>query len=723
MSLGVAAPSPVLPPADVASLRGALARLRRQARRWVWVETLGLLALWGAAVFWVTLLADWTIEPPWQVRAGLLVAIGVGLAALVVTKLIRRLAVPLDDSQLALLVERTHPQFGDSLCTAVELADGPRDDVNEALLERATSAAVARMGDVRPEAIFRRGSLGTLAGVAVLALGSVVGLAAVQPAAAGLWVSRMLLLRDTAWPRRVRLEAEGFTDGVRVVARGTDVEVLVRAMAERAIPEIVDLRFRPSGSRGVGWRTDRMGTRGGPTPEGQVFGHVIKGIGESLDMEVRGGDARLRPLRLQVVEPPALEALEISAVLPAYLGGGTRRAATSRVVAVPRGSDVEIVCTSSKPLSAATLAVVEGGAEVAVAELPTRSGGSPPRSITARLDDVGADRTVVVRFTDTDGLVNRDPITFTISAVPDEPPQVSLRLRGISTAVTPLARIPLEGTISDDHGLADAAIAITVAAPGDDGAAAREVVQPIGRVRPGAAMVEWNADAPETVAVQPLSAAIGSRLTLTPTASDGCAVGDGPNRTMGASWTLDVVSPEALQAMLEAREVILRRRFESVVADCGQSRDRLAAAPAGDEATVATARMAESAARAAGETTEIAAAFQDIRLELANNGLLTPEVDVRLIQQIAVPLSVIADRDLPALAAACRATAGSPASLVRQADAVLAKMRAVLAMMMELESFNEVIEQLRGVIRTQEEIRSDTLDQQKKRAREALEGL
>ena len=74
-------------------------------------------------------------------------------------------------------------------------------------------------------------------------------------------------------------------------------------------------------------------------------------------------------------------------------------------------------------------------------------------------------------------------------------------------------------------------------------------------------------------------------------------------------------------------------------------------------------------------------------------------------------------------AAACRATAGSPASLVRQADAVLAKMRAVLAMMMELESFNEVIEQLRGVIRTQEEIRSDTLDQQKKRAREALEGL
>jgi hypothetical protein len=113
-------------------------------------------------------------------------------------------------------------------------------------------------------------------------------------------------------------------------------------------------------------------------------------------------------------------------------------------------------------------------------------------------------------------------------------------------------------------------------------------------------------------------------------------------------------------------------------------------------------------------------------LELENNGLLTPEVDVRLIAQIADPLAGLAENDLPPLAAACRGVtdlAGGRDGLVRQADEVLARMRALLAMMMELESFNEVIERLRGVIRTQEEIRADTLEQQKKRAREALEGL
>jgi hypothetical protein len=58
---------------------------------------------------------------------------------------------------------------------------------------------------------------------------------------------------------------------------------------------------------------------------------------------------------------------------------------------------------------------------------------------------------------------------------------------------------------------------------------------------------------------------------------------------------------------------------------------------------------------------------------------------------------------------------------VRSVDAVLARMRAVLDKMMELESFNEVVDALRGLIRTQEEIRVETLRKQKQRAREALQ--
>ncbi|NCY03851.1 MAG: hypothetical protein EBX36_13330, partial [Planctomycetia bacterium] len=130
--------------------------------------------------------------------------------------------------------------------------------------------------------------------------------------------------------------------------------------------------------------------------------------------------------------------------------------------------------------------------------------------------------------------------------------------------------------------------------------------------------------------------------------------------------------------------------------------------------------LGEATARAAGETAELAEAFRDIRLEFDNNQLLTPELETRLVAQIAEPLAAIAARDLPALATACRGRAGRQ-ELLRKADEVLARMRAVLDKMMELESFNEVVELLRGMIRTQEQIRAETLEQQKRRAREALE--
>ena len=153
--------------------------------------------------------------------------------------------------------------------------------------------------------------------------------------------------------------------------------------------------------------------------------------------------------------------------------------------------------------------------------------------------------------------------------------------------------------------------------------------------------------------------------------------------------------------------------------DDGENR---AAASEADGWALESGRLAESASRAAGETGEIARDFLAIRGELDNNRMLTEELEGRLVGQIATPLSAIAAGDLPGLAAAVRAAPASEReAIVARADMVLARMRAVLDKMMELESYNEVIELLRGVIRTQEEIRSETLRRQRQRAKEALE--
>ena len=735
---------------DVAALKGLLATLRRQARGWIWVESLAWLGLAVAAFFWGSLAFDWCVEPPRLVRAGLLAAAAVGLAMLLYRKLVGRLAADLGDASLAVVVERAHPSFRDSLSTAIELAASPAADVNPALLARTAAEAKAHLGLVRPERIFRRRQLAMLAFAAVAAVATIAAVALVRPAVAGLWVRRMPLLGDEPWPRRVRLAIEEFPGGVRKVVRGSDVDVVVRVQAADRLPEVVDLRWRAVTAGGPGvqsasglrgnWRADRMGSRGGVTADGQSFGHVLKAVNDSLDLEIRGGDARLRNLRLEVLEPPALEKLLITATPPAYLGNGPRESPAARIVQIPRGSAVEIACTATKPLSAATMVAVAGSAAggagasseevlATLSGIDPVAGSTPPtaaaRTIVGRIAALDADRTVIVRFTDTDGLVNREPVTFLLSALPDEPPQVAMRLRGISTAVTPRARVPLVGTISDDHGLAGATVRLRMAD-------AAETTLPVARVRAGDAVVEMPADAAEVVLLEPLGLVVGRKLELAITATDACTLGGEPNSGTSDVWSLDVVAPEALVAMLEAREIILRRRYESCVADLTQARDRFAA-PAregetegegegkgGGERVDEAAGLGEATSRAAGETKELAEAFRGIRLEFDNNQLITPELEARLIAQIADPLSSIAAQELPALAAACR-SGTSRTELVRRADLVLARMRAVLDKMMELESFNEVVELLRGMIRTQEQIRTETLEQQKRRAREALE--
>ena len=716
-----------------------LATLRRQTRGWIWVESLAWLCLAAVAFFWISLVIDWCVEPPRWARAVLLAAAAAGLAVLLYRKLLSRLSTDLGDASLAVVVERSHPSFRDSLSTVIELADQPAADVNPELLARTAAEATAIIGQVRPERIFRRRQLAMLAFAAVAAAASIVGLALARPAVAGLWVRRLPLLGNEPWPRQVRLAIDDFPSGMRKVARGSDVDVIVRAQAADRLPEVVDLRWRVAQSGGLGqrpagglrgnWHVDRMGSRGGVLADGQAFGHVLKAVNDSLDLEIRGGDARLRNLRIEVLDPPALEKLLITSTPPDYLGGGQRESPAARIVQIPRGSAVEIACTCTKPLSAATMVAVAGGGAAAEEVLATFSaadsvaGAGPPpatgRTIVGRIAALDTDRSIVVRFTDTDGLMNREPVMFTLSALPDEPPQVAMRLRGISTAVTPRARVPLVGTLSDDHGLGGAAVRLRVAGGG-------ETMLPVARVRTGDAVVDLPAEAAEVVQLEPLGLAVGRKLELVVTATDTCTLGGEPNTGTSDAWSLDVVTPEALVAMLEAREIILRRRYESCVADLTQARDGYAApvragdADGGNDPAEATARLGDATSRAAGETAELAEAFRGIRLEFDNNQLLTPELEARLIAQIADPLAALAKQDLPALAAACRAGTGRQ-ELVRRADEVLARMRAVLDKMMELESFNEVVELLRGMIRTQEQIRAETLEQQKRRAREALE--
>ena len=75
------------------------------------------------------------------------------------------------------------------------------------------------------------------------------------------------------------------------------------------------------------------------------------------------------------------------------------------------------------------------------------------RGFSYALEPLLKDTTLLFTLTDTDGIRSRDPVRLALVPLPDQPPQLAVQLDGIGTAVTPQARMPAVGRITDDYGI------------------------------------------------------------------------------------------------------------------------------------------------------------------------------------------------------------------------------------------------------------------------------
>jgi hypothetical protein len=323
--------------------------------------------------------------------------------------------------------------------------------------------------------------------------------------------------------------------------------------------------------------------------------------------------------------------------------------------------------------------------------------------------------------------------------------------------------LPLVGKITDDYGLDRAWFEYQVdAGPVDTRALTQQ---------PGGEPTLEKIDPFDTRATDPktgrrlLGLKPKQRLTLTLKATDKFDLAEEPRAGSSQQFTLDVVTAADLLALLERRELALRQRFESVYEKLTDTRNLLnrvesddssaetggPSTPDGkanadekksgptDNATTAQRMLSRRRLRVAGslqnvvqsadEVKGVAEAFDDMSDELTNNRIDNPDLKSRLGEQIAAPLRLIAEQRMPQLAARLKlveehiedpaATAAELKNAIAQADEILVAMRQVLDKMLELETYNEVVALLRGIITDQEEINRRT----KERQRDKLKGL
>ena len=298
--------------------------------------------------------------------------------------------------------------------------------------------------------VFSYGPLVSKAMMALVAIGSLVGFGALGREAFGISASRLLLLSDDPWPRRTRIELVGFDEqGERKLARGTDLIVRVRADANREYPppEVCSIRYETAdGDRG---RVNM--SRDGEVRDGYQYyvfnGKPFRSVLNDIRFDVIGGDYRLRDQLLKIVPSPIVTTVQLKSEFPAYTELLPREEPWSPGLQLPIGSRLTAIVQSSKPLVSATIRDVDTGEE----DVLEFSASDPPTSFPWEIEELTGRIAVTIRLVDTDGIESLEPHYVSIGAVEDQIPQVEIVLRGISNFITPIARLPVEGSVRDDY--------------------------------------------------------------------------------------------------------------------------------------------------------------------------------------------------------------------------------------------------------------------------------
>ncbi len=798
-------------------IRAALAGLRWRIRAYVVVEGIAVAAIWLGAAFWLSLALDYlpilagASEMPRPIRAALLVITAAGALGLFYWYVLRRVAVRLADRSMAVLLERRYREFGDSLLTAVEMAELPArtETFNPAMLDATKRLAERKIPDVRLRNLFNFRPLVWRVLAAVGLAASVLAFATANSPFFSQAAERLWLLRDEPWPRRSKIQVVGielqrpdgvsqnaevpalltFDDGPIKVARGASFNLRVVADASAVVPEYCSIRYWTADNEFGSVRMKKIGRvrveeSGGQQRSVQGFafdGKPFKGILSSLSFDVVGNDHRVGSYAVDVVDSPAVVETKLDCEFPAYMVDEATSSWLPRTLdylpsgtQLPRGARVVIRGKANKDLRRVVVRNLDTLEET---RIDVAGEGDAARSFSYPVAGLLSNLSLEVVLVDRDQVFSDRPFRVALAAVPDDAPRIETRLRGIGSAVTPDVVVPLLGKVTDDYQINSTWADVQV---GD--AEPRKEKLALGRE--GALQAELDFRELRSNA-QPIELKPTEKLRLRVLADDRFKLGDeGPNLGTGELYELDVVTPEELLRLLESRELGLRRRFEQIIEETTEMRDsllrvkvelasagketaagqdaagqtgagkdaagkdaasRLAGAEPGDESPdgetaaqraqslrlLRVQRAIQQSQKSSQEVLGVALSFADIREELINNRVDTEDRKDRLKEQISDPLQKIVAERFPALEKQlaelekslgdAKASVPLSESASEQSELLLADLGEVLQKMLDLETYNELLDIVRDLIKEQTDLLDKTRQQKKRQLLELTE--
>ncbi|MYC78561.1 hypothetical protein F4X10_22585 [Candidatus Poribacteria bacterium] len=429
---------------------------------------------------------DWLMPLPSTVRLALLV-IGVGVIGYLLYKyLVQPLRKSITLRDVALNVERNHPNLEDRLVSAIEFGNRESADPIEAhMLQRLLEDTTERVKGINFRATIDHSRTRKHVGIAALVIVGCFVLSLLFPTEIRTGLLRVLVPWEKTDPiLTTRLAVEpgnarilrGKSLPIHVTVTGKSTQKVVLTYGN--IGEQVDARPHDDRDRVTSNNVSASKTK---TTEQQInmlrnpndkrgFAYEIFNIDADMEYYVVANEATSERYTVEVFEMPKVTEISVAYTYPGYTGlKPVVQTGTGDVHAVV-GTQAEVRLTTNKAIQTASIAISRR--QSAVGQEPSGAGEnvlnadnglpradsqmviSDGNTLTTTIDVV-EDGSYAIQLLCIDGFNNEIPIEYTIKAIPDAVPEVVIKEPGRDVKVTKLDEVGIIAEATDDYGVAE----------------------------------------------------------------------------------------------------------------------------------------------------------------------------------------------------------------------------------------------------------------------------
>jgi len=423
-----------------------LNEMRRKAIAFVWASHLGFILAIVSLCFVGLTLATAVFIPSIGMRVGLLAALGIVIAALILWAIAKSTVWAPRHTHLALAVEDSNPELKNRLIASLQLANRARANPEQYSLElidltiqqaaqlcESTDFGAA-LDKSRMKRALRWGGIGLSAAVLVMVLFPGLSMRS--------WQAFSNPLTDYSPPVPFALSVEpGSTEAVKF----DDFKIVARVNGAD-LPRTMTVFHRMDGG---GWRSIDPVAAVGPEQvldsknRQREFRQVIPQIKHDFEYYVQTGEVRSPIYAVTAVDRPRVTGLRMEVFYPKYTGLSTQVVdENDGTISAPVGTEVKMRIESNRRLASATITYSDGE------QLPLEV-RPDYADVTLKVEKNCSYHFVLV---DESGRTNPHPIEYPITAVPDRNPSVEIVLPGHNMDLDDNMAVDMKVVARDDYG-------------------------------------------------------------------------------------------------------------------------------------------------------------------------------------------------------------------------------------------------------------------------------